>query len=37
VIQKELGDRLAMALLEGHYAEGGTVKVDVEGDQLALR
>jgi ATP-dependent Clp protease ATP-binding subunit ClpB len=37
VIQKELGDRLAMALLEGGYAEGGTVKVDVEGDTLALR
>jgi ATP-dependent Clp protease ATP-binding subunit ClpB len=37
VIQKELGDRLAMAILEGHYAEGGTVKVDVEGGQLALR
>src|SRR5438309_562091 len=37
VIQKEIGDRLAMALLEGHYAEGSTVKVDVEGDSLALR
>ena len=37
VIQKELGDRLAMALLEGHYAEGGTVKVDAEGDTLVLR
>jgi ATP-dependent Clp protease ATP-binding subunit ClpB len=37
VIQKEVGDRLAMALLEGHYAEGGTVKVDVEGDSLVLR
>jgi ATP-dependent Clp protease ATP-binding subunit ClpB len=37
VIQKQVGDRLAMALLEGHYAEGGTVKVDVEGDSLALR
>ena len=36
VIQKEVGDRLAMALLEGGYAEGGTVKVDVEGDTLAL-
>jgi ATP-dependent Clp protease ATP-binding subunit ClpB len=37
VIQKELGDRLAMALLEGSFAEGGTVKVDVEGDALVLR
>jgi ATP-dependent Clp protease ATP-binding subunit ClpB len=37
VIQKELGDRLAMALLQGGFAEGGTVKVDVEGDSLVLR
>ncbi|HET9770379.1 MAG TPA: AAA family ATPase, partial [Acidimicrobiia bacterium] len=37
VIQKELGDRLAMALLEGNFAEGGTVKVDVESDALVLR
>ncbi|HZI37043.1 MAG TPA: AAA family ATPase, partial [Acidimicrobiia bacterium] len=37
VIQKELGDRLAMALLEGAFSEGGTVKVDVVGDALALR
>jgi ATP-dependent Clp protease ATP-binding subunit ClpB len=37
VIQKELGDRLAMALLEGHFAEGNTVKVDVDGDTLVLR
>ncbi|HEX6379653.1 MAG TPA: hypothetical protein VF180_00265, partial [Acidimicrobiia bacterium] len=36
VIQKEVGDRLAMKLLEGEYPEGGTVKVDVEGDQLSL-
>jgi ATP-dependent Clp protease ATP-binding subunit ClpB len=36
VIQKEVGDRLAMKLLEGQYPEGGTVKVDVEGDCLVL-
>ncbi|MEZ5143096.1 MAG: AAA family ATPase [Acidimicrobiales bacterium] len=32
VIQRELGDRLALALLEGTYAEGDTVTVDVDGD-----
>jgi ATP-dependent Clp protease ATP-binding subunit ClpB len=37
VIQKEIGDRLALALLEGRYSEGNTVKVDVEGDALVLR
>jgi ATP-dependent Clp protease ATP-binding subunit ClpB len=37
VIQKQLGDRLAMALLEGQFPEGGTIKVDVEGGQLTLR
>ncbi|MGH9012088.1 MAG: AAA family ATPase, partial [Acidimicrobiia bacterium] len=36
VIQKEVGDRLALKLLEGEYPEGGTVKVDVEGDSLGL-
>jgi ATP-dependent Clp protease ATP-binding subunit ClpB len=36
VIQRELGDRLAMALLEGTYAEGETVTVDAtpEGELL---
>jgi ATP-dependent Clp protease ATP-binding subunit ClpB len=29
LIQREIGDRLAMALLEGRYAEGSTVTVDV--------
>ena len=37
VIQKEVGDRLALALLEGHYPEGGTVKVDMEGETPVLR
>ncbi len=37
VIQKEIGDRLALDLLEGRYSEGSTVKVDIEGDTLVLR
>jgi ATP-dependent Clp protease ATP-binding subunit ClpB len=36
VIQRELGDRLAMALLEGTFADGDTVKVDVAGDELVF-
>ncbi len=35
-IQREIGDRLAVALLEGRYEEGGTVKVGVEAGELAL-
>jgi ATP-dependent Clp protease ATP-binding subunit ClpB len=31
VIQREIGDRLALALLDGRFAEGDTVTVDVEG------
>jgi ATP-dependent Clp protease ATP-binding subunit ClpB len=37
VIQKEIGDRLALELLEGRYSEGSSIKVDVEGDALVLR
>jgi ATP-dependent Clp protease ATP-binding subunit ClpB len=37
VIQRELADRLALALLEGRLTEGATVKVDVEEDGLVLR
>jgi ATP-dependent Clp protease ATP-binding subunit ClpB len=39
LIQKEIGDRLALALLEGKYSEGDTVTVDVTiGDEeLYLR
>jgi ATP-dependent Clp protease ATP-binding subunit ClpB len=37
VIQKELGDRIALALLEGRYQEGGTVKVDVSDGEVVLR
>ena len=37
VIQREIGDRLALALLEGRYAEGSTVKLDVADDELSLK
>jgi ATP-dependent Clp protease ATP-binding subunit ClpB len=30
VIQREIGDRLAMAVLEGRYAEGDTATVDLD-------
>ena len=32
VIQREIGDRLAVALLDGKYAEGDTVVVDTAGE-----
>jgi ATP-dependent Clp protease ATP-binding subunit ClpB len=35
LIQREIGDRLALAVLEGRYLEGDTVTVDIEPD-LAL-
>ena len=31
VIQRELGDRLAVALLEGRFGEGDTITVDLDG------
>jgi ATP-dependent Clp protease ATP-binding subunit ClpB len=34
VIQRELQDPLALALLQGEYQEGDTVHVDLRGDQL---
>jgi len=37
VIQREIGDRLAMALLEGTYGDGDTVTVDVDADAIVLR
>jgi ATP-dependent Clp protease ATP-binding subunit ClpB len=40
VIQRRVEDPLALALLEGRYAEGDTVTVEVaagEGDDLVLR
>jgi ATP-dependent Clp protease ATP-binding subunit ClpB len=36
LIQREIGDRLALALLEGRYGEGSTVKVDVADDAIVL-
>jgi ATP-dependent Clp protease ATP-binding subunit ClpB len=38
VIQREVGDRLAVALLEGRFAEGDTVTVDAdEAGELVVR
>ncbi len=37
VIQRELEDKLALALLEGRFGEGDTVTVDAEGDAVVLR
>jgi ATP-dependent Clp protease ATP-binding subunit ClpB len=36
VIQRQLVDRLALALLEGEFREGDTVEVDAEGGELAF-
>jgi len=36
VVQRELGDRLAIALLEGAVTEGDTVRVDVADDELTM-
>ena len=37
VIQRHIADPLALALLEGYYADGDTVVVDVAGDALLLK
>jgi len=37
VIQRHIADPLALALLEGGYAEGDSVHVDVAGDELVLK
>jgi len=37
LIQREVGDTLATALLSGAYGEGDTVTVDADGDELVLR
>jgi ATP-dependent Clp protease ATP-binding subunit ClpB len=37
LIQREVGDTLATALLAGTFAEGDTVTVDIKGDDLILR
>ncbi len=36
LVQKEIGDRLAMALLSGEVRDGGTVKVDLDADADTL-
>ena len=36
VIQREIADSLALALLEGAYGEGDTVVVDAAGDDGGL-
>jgi ATP-dependent Clp protease ATP-binding subunit ClpA len=36
VLQRNIEDPLALALLEGRYLEGSTVRVDVEGDEITL-
>jgi ATP-dependent Clp protease ATP-binding subunit ClpB len=37
VIQREIADQLALALLEGRYVEGDTITVDAEDGAIALR
>ena len=37
VLQKQVEDPLAMALLEGKYLEGSTVHVTTDGDEIVLR
>ena len=37
VIQRELGDRLAVALLDGTVVEGGTVVVDAVDGEIAIK
>jgi ATP-dependent Clp protease ATP-binding subunit ClpB len=36
VIQREIGDRLALGVLEGRYREGDTIKVDAGPDGLVF-
>jgi ATP-dependent Clp protease ATP-binding subunit ClpB len=36
LIQRTIGDTLALALLEGKYTDGDTVSVDVDGDELVM-
>ena len=37
MIQREIGDRLALALLDGQLAEGDSVTVDVDDTGIVLR
>jgi ATP-dependent Clp protease ATP-binding subunit ClpB len=36
LIQRELGDRIALAILEGKVGEGDTARVDVDGDEFVV-
>jgi len=36
IIQREIGDPLSIALLEGRYKEGDTIKVEVVDDRIAF-
>jgi ATP-dependent Clp protease ATP-binding subunit ClpB len=36
VIQRDIGDRVAVAILEGKVGEGDTVVVDAAGDELTV-
>ncbi|MFZ9483024.1 MAG: ATP-dependent chaperone ClpB [Ilumatobacteraceae bacterium] len=37
VIQRELADRVALQILEGHVGDGGTVTVDITDDAITLQ
>jgi ATP-dependent Clp protease ATP-binding subunit ClpB len=37
LVQREIGDRLALAILEGRVNDGDTVTVTVGGDGLTVR
>ncbi|HET7721048.1 MAG TPA: AAA family ATPase, partial [Acidimicrobiales bacterium] len=37
LLQQQIGDRLALALLEGTFVDGDTVTADAEGDEIVLR
>ena len=37
VLQREVGDHLAMLLLQGDFESGDTITVDMDGDQLTFR
>jgi len=37
LIQRELGDRIALAILEGNVSEGDVAEVDVDGDEFVVR
>ena len=36
VIQREIGDRAAIAILEGRVSEGDTLRVDAHGDEIVI-